>query len=568
MRESAPRVASPARTMLAMEERGATERTRDLADRYWQELIEIDPLLGTEAGEERCDDRLGDPSPAGRDRAADIHRRALDDLESIDRTALLAADRGTMDMLEAVARRGLSEIEHRLDRLYAASHFSGPVGTLGVVASLQRADNPERLERYEARLRSFPAYFEAWADVARDGIAAGVTSPRVVVERAIEQLERVLALEVAASPALMPLPPGDAGAHDRIGAVVRDVVNPSLARYLRVLRDVLPHATDSVALGALPGGEAMYASQILAWTTLPLDPQDVHQLGLNRFDAIQQERQEIAGGLGFPDANEALAAHAASGENIAASPDTLVDLANAQIERGMQAAPDYFGRLPRAACEVRLVEPFHEEDMAFAFYWAPSGDGDRPGIYYVNGYDLPTRPLHILASVTFHEAVPGHHFQLAIEQEMPDRPALRLFAGIRAGSAFTEGWGLYAERLADEMGLYLDDWERLGMADAQIHRAARLVTDTGLHALGWTRERAIDKLEEGGVPHTDAVIEVDRYIAEPAQALSYMIGMIEIERARAAAEAAPGFVLRDFHDRVLALGQLPLPAFRREMGLA
>jgi uncharacterized protein (DUF885 family) len=556
-----------ARTMLAMDPQVSTERARGLADRYWQELVEIDPLLGTEAGEEHCDDRLPDPSQAGRDRSADIHRQALDDLAGLDRAALPDAERGTMDMLEAVARRGLAEIEHRLDRLYAASHFSGPVGTLGVVASLQRTDTPDRLDRYEARLRGFPAYLDAWADVARDGIAAGVTSPRVVVERAIEQLERVLALDVAGSPAMMPVPSGDAGAHDRIDEVVRDVVNPALGHYLQVLHEVLPHATESVALSALPGGDALYAAQILAWTTLPLDPRAVHELGLERFDAIQQERQEIAGRLGFSDANAALAAHAASGDNVATTPDTLVDLANAQIERGMQAAPGYFGRLPRATCEVRLVEAFHEEDMAFAFYWAPSGDGDRPGIYYVNGYDLPSRPLHLVASVTFHEAVPGHHFQLAIEQEMSDRPALRRFAGIRAGSAFTEGWGLYAERLADEMGLYLDDWERLGMADAQIHRAARLVTDTGLHALGWTRDQAIDTLEEGGVPHTDAVIEVDRYIAEPAQALSYMIGMIEIERARAAAEATPGFVLRDFHDRVLGLGQLPLPAFRREMGL-
>ncbi|HEY5905526.1 MAG TPA: DUF885 family protein, partial [Actinomycetota bacterium] len=218
--------ATPApRTMLAMDPHAATERARDLADRYWQELIEIDPLLGTEAGEEHCDDRLADPSQAGRDRAADIHRRALDDLARIDRTALPASDRGTLDMLEAVARRGLSEIEHRLDRLYAASHFSGPVGTLGVVASLQRADTTERLDRYEARLRGFPTYFDAWAEVARDGIAAGVTSPRVVVERAIDQLERVLALEVADSPAMMPLPSDDTGAHDRIGDVVRDVVN-------------------------------------------------------------------------------------------------------------------------------------------------------------------------------------------------------------------------------------------------------------------------------------------------------------------------------------------------------
>ncbi len=150
---------------------------------------------------------------------------------------------------------------------------------------------------------------------------------------------------------------------------------------------------------------------------------------------------------------------------------------------------------------------------------------------------------------------------------MSDRPALRRFAGILAGSAFSEGWGLYSERLADEMGLYLDDWERFGMLDGQAHRAARLVTDTGLHAFGWTRERAIEALEDVGVPHTDAVIEIDRYIAEPAQALSYMIGMIEIERAREAAEAVQGFSLRDFHDRVLALGQLPLTAFRREMAL-
>ena len=553
--------------MLAMDHQIMTERARELADRYWQELIELDPLLGTEAGEEQADERLGDPSEAGRDRAAGIHQRALDDVGRIDRTALPPADRGTMDMLEAVARRGLAEIEHRLDRLYAASHFSGPVGTLGIVASLQRADTPERLDRYETRLRGFPAYFDAWADVAREGVVAGVISPRVVIERTIEQLERVLALDVVDNPAMFPLAPGDADAHERIGAIVRDIVNPAMSSYLQVLHEVAPRATETVALRALPGGDALYSSLIVAWTTLQLDPQAVHDLGLERFDAIQQERQEIAGRLGFADASEALAAHAASGDNVATSSDTLLDLARAQIERGMQAAPAFFGRLPRATCDVRLVESYHEADMAFAFYWAPSGDGDRPGIYYVNGYDLPTRPLHVMASVTFHEAVPGHHFQLAIEQEMPDRPALRRFAGIRAGSAFTEGWGLYAERLADEMGLYLDDWERLGMADAQIHRAARLVTDTGLHALGWTREQAIDKLEEGGVPHTDAVIEVDRYIAEPGQALSYMIGMIEIERARAAAEAAPGFVLRDFHDRVLGLGQLPLPAFRREMGI-
>jgi uncharacterized protein (DUF885 family) len=544
-----------------------TDRARVLADRYWLELIEIAPLLGTEAGDERFDDRLGDPSESGRAHDASVHRAALDDLAMIDRSVLPATERGTMDVLEAIARRGLSELEHRLDRLYAASYFSGPVAMPAVIASLQRADTPERLDRYEARLRAFPAYLDAWADVIRGGIAAGVTSPRVVVSRSIDQLERVLALGPRESPAMLPLAEVGDEARDRVEAVVGDVVNPALAAYLDVLRDLLPRATETVGLSALPGGEDLYAAQILNWTTLPLDPTQVHELGLERFDAIQEERRVLAEGLGHPDANTAIAAHGASGNNTAGTPQELVDMANEQIDRAMGAAPRYFGHLPRSACQVRLVEAFHEADQPFAYYWAPSGDGERPGIYYVNGYDLPTRPLHIMATVTFHEAVPGHHFQLALEQEADDRPALRRFAGTHAGSAFAEGWGLYAERLADEMGLYIDDWERLGMLDAQIHRAARLVTDTGLHALGWSRERAVAVLEDGGVPHTDAVIEIDRYITEPGQALAYTIGMIEIERAREAAAAEPGFDLRRFHDRVLELGQLPLPAFRREMGL-
>jgi uncharacterized protein (DUF885 family) len=189
-------------------------------------------------------------------------------------------------------------------------------------------------------------------------------------------------------------------------------------------------------------------------------------------------------------------------------------------------------------------------------------------VYYVNAYDLPTRPLHHLASTSFHEANPGHHFQLTIEQQIPDRPALRSFGGMLAGSAFVEGWGLYSERLADEMGLFVDEYERLGMLDAQAHRAARLVTDTGIHALDWSRQDSIRALEDAGVPTTDAAIEIDRYIAMPAQALSYMVGMIEVERARESAAAKDGeeFSLRDFHDRILALGSLPLPSLLRELG--
>jgi uncharacterized protein (DUF885 family) len=188
-------------------------------------------------------------------------------------------------------------------------------------------------------------------------------------------------------------------------------------------------------------------------------------------------------------------------------------------------------------------------------------------VYYINTSDLAERPLNHVAAVTFHEANPGHHFQITIEQEIPDRPALRRFGGILAGSAFIEGWGLYSERLADEMGLYEDDYERLGMLAAQGMRAARLVVDSGLHALGWERERSVAVMVEAGVASVDAEIETDRYITIPGQALAYKIGQREIEQWRAAAAEREGsaFDIKAFHDRLLGFGALPLPSLRREM---
>jgi uncharacterized protein (DUF885 family) len=213
------------------------------------------------------------------------------------------------------------------------------------------------------------------------------------------------------------------------------------------------------------------------------------------------------------------------------------------------------------------VEPYREKDAPFAYYFPPTQDGSRQGIYFVNASELQERYLHRLASVTYHEANPGHHFQVSIEQEITESHPLRRFAGILAGSAFIEGWGLYSERLADEMGLYVDEYERLGMLEAQGMRAARLVVDTGLHALGWDRDRAVATMEGTGTSPVDAAIEVDRYIAEPGQALAYKLGQIEIERWRGEAKEREGdaFSLSDFHDRLLGLGSLPLPALEREI---
>lgn len=546
----------------------ARDRVHALVDRYWEGLLELEPILGTLVGDHRFDHLLSDPGEAGRAEADALHRGVLRELEAFDRDGLDPDDRATLDVAASIATTGIAGLDHRIDRLEVANQMGGPVTLLGELASLQQADSPEGLERYEARLREIPAHLEAWGEVAREAADAGVTLPRVIAERALSMVDKVLATPAEDSPALAPVG-DDADATTRIVDVMRGVVNPAYERYAQVLRDYLPHATETVALSALPGGEEMYAALVLAHTTLPLDPRDVHALGLERWEAIQAERHEVAGRLGYGSPREAVADRIARGESAPASVEAYVELAEDQVRRSWDAAPRYFGTTPTNNCTVRPIPEFMQGDAPLAYYYPPTEDGSRAGTYFINTGELPSRQLHQLASVTYHEANPGHHFQISIEQQATGRPNLRRFGGLMAGSAFAEGWGLYSERLADEMGLYVDEWERLGMLDAQVWRAGRLITDTGLHVLGWDRQRAVDHLLEGGLPREEAVVEIDRYIAIPAQALSYMTGMIEIERARAVATEREGsaFSLSEFHDRVLSLGSVPLPVLRRELGV-
>jgi uncharacterized protein (DUF885 family) len=544
----------------------SADRFDQLATEAWEGMLEREPLLGTFVGDERYDDRLADPSEAGRAADEAAARHGLEELDALDRDELDQSRQLTADIYEAICRRSLARIAHRLDLLDVANHMNGSVALLGQIATLQRSDTPERVARLDARLRAFPAYLEASEDLLREGAATGVTAPRVIVERSLAQLDRLLELAPEDSPVAVA---AQGEARSTIARAVEEAVLPALASFREVLSDVyLPASTETIGITALPGGDGMYAAEVLGWTSLPLDPREVHELGVERLTSINEERMKLAAELGYPDPTTAIEAHTASGANTATTPDQLVALAEDQVRRSWEVAPSYFGRLPSDNCEVRRVEEFREADEPMAFYYPPTDDGSRRGIYYINCYDLADRALHHVASVTYHEANPGHHFQLALQQEMPERPPLRRFGATWAAAAFAEGWGLYSERLADEMGLYLDGWERLGMLENQGLRAARLVTDSGIHALGWTREQAVATLEESGQTHTDSVIEVDRYIGMPGQALCYMTGMIEIQRAREAEadRLGPAFSLKDFHDRVLELGEVPLPSFRRIFG--
>jgi uncharacterized protein (DUF885 family) len=551
-----------------MAEPTTDQRAREVADRYWERLLELDPITATQVGDERFDDRLPDPSDDGIARRASVLESALGEVEGIERTGLGSDGRTTLDVLDAIARQGLEAIEYRLDRLQAVSHLLGPGQLLADLASLQRADTPERAARYAGRLREIPTYLERVGASARDGVADGMTAPAVVVDRTIRQVQRLLATAPEQSPGMTPMP-AESPQRGAVAAILRDEVWPAYGRYLEMLTGYRRHAReDSPGMSALPRGDEIYASQIRAHTTLPLTAEEVHATGLRELEAVQEESRALSGRLGYPDAGAALAAHGATGRNTATSREQLLELARRQVEASWEAARAFFGRLPTSPCEVKAVEEFREDDMPPAFYYSPSADGSRPGIYYVNLGDLPTRPLHALAAVSYHEANPGHHFQTSVEQEFAARPALRRFGGIWAGTAFSEGWGLYCERLADEMGLYQDDYERLGMLAAQACRAVRLVVDTGLHALGWDRERAVDLTASAGLARPTAEAEVDRYISWPGQALAYKTGQVEIQRLRAEAAALPGFSLPAWHDRLLELGTLPLPVLRREMQLS
>jgi uncharacterized protein (DUF885 family) len=463
----------------------------------------------------------------------------------------------------------LEQQGHRIDRLTVVDQMDGPQTILPMLADFQPTETPEQFDVFMARLADYPRFMAANADLVREGLAGGLTAARIVTDRVIRQLERLQAIPDDESPIVSALKLPTPADRDRLIEAVGKYVRPAERGFLEALSGPYLEASRvEPGLCSAPHGDELYKTQIRARTSLDADPAELHRIGLEELASIEGERRVIARKLGFGhDTKAARDAMRRDPALIPASVEELLDRARGQIERALAAAPGFFGALPHTACEVRAVEQFKEADAPTAYYLPPTADGSRPGVYYVNTYDLPSRSYLGLASVSFHEAVPGHHFQLALQTENKSLNVFRRLGSRMAGMAYIEGWGLYAERLADEMGLYLNDAERFGMLDGQSHRAARLVVDTGIHAFGWSREKSIAQLLDAGLTDTDAAIEADRYICWPGQALSYKTGQREIERLRREASAAlgPAFDIRAFHDAVLGHGTLPLATLAREL---
>ena len=540
-----------------------------LADRFWEAFLVLNPTTATLYGDERYADRLEDPGPEGRAKARALFEQTRSDAAAIDSDGLGVEDRITRDILIVISDIGIEEDDQHIAELRVVDQMGGPQTLLPQVAQFQSADTPERLEKFLRRLTAYGPYMDANIGLLHDGLRSGLTAPRIVAQRTIEQLERLLSIPIedAIIPAAVTVA-SDAD-RERIRSVVRDVVYPADTRFLDALRgDYLAATREDPGIWSAPNGESLYRTQIRSWTTLDLPAEEVHRIGQEELAAIKDEMRAISRAAGLGDDFLAYRDRlAADSHNIPSTPQQLLDRAREDIERAMAIAPRFFGRLPRAACEVRAVEEFKEKDSPFAYYYPPAADGSRPGTYYANTYDLPSRMFSSLATTTYHEAVPGHHFQITLEMENADLNTFRRLGSRMAAGAYVEGWGLYSERLADEMGLFRSEAERFGMLTAQAWRAARLVVDSGMHGLRWSRQQSIETLRGAGLTDTDAVIETDRYICWPGQALTYKLGQRQIEELRRLLEARDGerFDLREFHDQVLGHGSLPLATLAREL---
>jgi uncharacterized protein (DUF885 family) len=402
----------------------------------------------------------------------------------------------------------------------------------------------------------------------REGMRQGYTAPRVNVQRVIQQMEELVAMPPAQSPFAGPMQRDSTPAfRQEFLAVMTNDLYPAIRRYRDFLvNEYLPASRESVGIVGNPAGQDCYRAAVRSFTTLDVPAQEIHQIGLREMDKIQAEMRTIAQrSFNTTDVAALLERFRTDPEFLFHSRQEIVDYAAGAIARGKEAMPRWFGRLPQSDVVIEPYPEFEEKSAPGGAYEPPSEDGTRPGKYRINTYKPEEQTRVGIQSTAFHESIPGHHLQLAIAQE---RTGVHIITRFMGNSGYSEGWGLYAERLADEMGLFSSDADRMGLLSNEALRAARMVVDPGLHVLGWTREQAIEYMLAHTAENRQAVEnEVDRYIGWPGQATAYMLGNLEIRRLRAMAESELGsrFDIRAFHDKVLENGSVPLPFLRENI---
>jgi len=579
---AAPAFAQAPAPAAATAQETASQRLHRLFRESDEDSLRRNPIQAMFRGDFRYADRLGDyitDEYFAAERAA--AERDLAALRAIDRNALNATDRLAYDVFEYQTRNNLIDLQPDMLALTAVrpiNHFSGFHTFYPVFASGRSAAPFRNVEDYEnnvRRHRQFVTGIDRAIGRFRQGLASGVVETQLTIRNVIQQLDTQLASPPEESPYAGPLqnfpeavPEAErARLRAELIAVIRDGIYPAYRRLRDFLQnEYLPHAREGVGLVHMRGGDRLYQRRIQDSTTLPLTADEVHNLGLSEVARIRGEMDAIRQRVNFTGTLAQFFEHLRTDPRF--EPESREWMRERYYAIGRQVDErigQFFSTLPRTRLEIREVEAFRERNEAGGSYQDGTPDGSRPGVFYYNAYDLPSRRTYGMETLYLHEGAPGHHFQISLANENEALPNFMRFGG---NTAFVEGWALYAETLWDELGMETDPYQRFGGLNDEMLRAMRLVVDTGIHSRGWTREQAIRyMLDNSGMSETEVTSEVERYIAIPGQALAYKVGQLTILRLRAEAEEALGdrFDLREFHAQVLMTGALPLPVLERKI---
>jgi uncharacterized protein (DUF885 family) len=563
--------ATPAASVATVTPAQRAEQLTQLYNDYWEASLQLNPLQSTFVGETRYNDQLPDFFSAEfRHRAEAFTKEWLAKAQAIGSDGLSGQDLISYEIFvrereQEIAGNRFPDWQMPLNQF---TNLAGFFAQLGSGTSAQPFKTVKDYDNWLARAGQFPTLMDSLMASMREGMKSGVVQPKVLMEKVLPQLDALIKEKPEDTLFWQPIAnlPADVSEADKTRlseayrALIADQLLPAYVKLRTFVADeYLPACRDTVSLAALPDGQAWYAFRAETSTTTKLSPAEIHDIGLAEVARIHGEMQQVMQQVGFKGELKDFFAFMTSDKQFQfASEDALLTAYRALETKANAATPALFSLTPKAPFEIRPVEPFRAESAAGGSYMPPSEDGSRPGVFYVNTFDLPSRKTWDAEALFLHEAIPGHHFQIALQQELGELPKFRRFGG---ETAFAEGWGLYAESLGKEMGFYTDPYQYFGRLQAELWRAIRLVVDTGLHSKNWTREQVIEYMKaNSATTDVEAVAETERYIAIAGQALAYKIGELKIKELRARAEAALGerFDIRGFHAEVLKDGAVPL----------
>ena len=549
----------------------ASAELNALVEEFFERELEQNPLSATAIGDERFNDRMANSiGPEYRERSAALNREFLERVLALDPELLQGQDRLTYETFRNSREMDLEEAAYpsHLQPMNQFYSIGNSFAQLGSGTSIHPFKTVKHYDDFLGRVDDFVVIMDQAISNMKVGMQQGIVQPRILMERVLPQLEAQMTDNVEESLFYNPIRemPEEFSEADRnrLTEAYRDAIAgkivPAYERMYNFIGDeYLAAARDSVGMVGLPGGEEWYAFLVRQRTTTDLSPQEIHQIGLDEVARMHAEMQGVMDEVGFEGDLKDFFGYLNSDDQFYYDrPEQLIDGYRDMSDDIESLAPKLFSVFPKTGFEVRAVEPFREKSASGGQYRRGTPDGSRPGVFFANTYDIKARPKWAMESLFLHEAIPGHHFQISIQQEIEGLPRFRRFGGY---TAFTEGWGLYAESLGKELGVYTDPYQYFGALNAELWRAIRLVVDTGLHFKGWSRQDVLEYMyANSAVKEARAVSEAERYMAIPGQALAYKIGQLKIRDLRSRAEEALGdrFDVRAFHTEVLIDGSLPL----------